>query len=131
MSTLDLDREMLRLAEATIPNRAEGEPLFPLAWHARIFALIVTLVKNRHIPWIAFQKHLVTALKRHQRPDMSLSAEEINLQYFDCWLEAAEETLTAEGFVGPNDVVEQIERIRASVAKIREGQLSNHTGPAH
>jgi nitrile hydratase accessory protein len=122
LNTLDFDRNVLCAAEATLPDRADAEPLFPLAWHARIFALIVAMVENEKISWAAFQSHLVAALREQQHPNI-MSANEINLQYFDCWLAAAEQTMMAKGLIVPGDVSEQIERVRASVAEARQGQI--------
>lgn len=123
MKELNFSPEVRCLAEATLPQRGEGEPLFRKAWHARIFTLIVTLVNNEKIPWISFQKRLVASLKAHQKLDQPLTDEQVDLQYFDCWLEAAEQTLLFEGFVGASDIAMQIEVIRRTVAEIREGQL--------
>jgi nitrile hydratase accessory protein len=117
------EREILRLAEAAIPSRTGGEPLFPLAWHARIFALIVTLVRDGKMSWIAFQQRLVVRLKDQQAAATSEPTEEIDLRYFDCWLQAAEDAMTAEGFVGPNELVEQVAHIRRSVAEVRTEQF--------
>lgn len=124
MSPLEQHRAALDLARATLPERSEDAPLFRTPWHARIFALIVALVKNERIPWKAFQERLVIKLKEQQSAQVTLTAEEVDLQYFDCWLLAAEETLREAGFVEESGVAEQIEAIRASVAHTRAQQLS-------
>lgn len=124
MNPLEQHRDALDLARATLPDRSESEPLFRTPWHARIFALIVALVKNNQLPWKSFQQRLVATLKQHQSADVQLTAEEIDLQYFDCWLLAAEETLLEAGFVETSDVTRQIHDIRESVAKTRADQLS-------
>lgn len=124
MNPLEQHREVLDLARATLPDRSENEPLFRTPWHARIFALIVALVKNNRLPWKSFQQRLVATLKQHQSADVELTAEEIDLQYFDCWLIAAEETLLEAGFVETSDVTRQIHEIRESVAETRTDQLS-------
>ncbi len=125
MNPFEQHREALDLARATLPERSEGEPLFRTPWHARIFALIVALVKSEQIPWKSFQEKLVSALNQHQSADAQLTAEEVDLQYFECWLLAAEETLLETGFVEISDVARQIEAIRASVAQTRADQLSS------
>ena len=128
MNPLEQHRAALDLARATLPERREGAPLFRTPWHARIFALIVALVKNERIPWKAFQERLVVKLKEQQSAQVPLTAEEVELQYFDCWLLAAEETLREAGFVEESSVAEQIETIRASVAHTRAQQLSGNRG---
>jgi len=128
LKELNLSPKIRCLAEATLPQRGQGEPLFRKAWHARAFTLIVSLVNNENISWISFQERLVASLKRHQNAEEALTDEDVDLQYFDCWLEAAEETLLAEGFVGISDIAVQIEAIRHSVAEIREGQFAANSG---
>ena len=124
MNPLEQHRAALDLARATLPERSEDAPLFRTPWHARIFALMVALVKNERIPWKAFQERLVIKLKEQQSAQVPITAEEVDLQYFDCWLLAAEETLRDAGFVEENGVAQKIEAIRASVAQTRAEQLS-------
>lgn len=66
----------------------------------------------------------MTSLDTHQVRQQPQSDEEDDLQYFDCLLEVAEETLLADGFVDAQDIAVQIEAIRHSVTEIREGQLT-------
>jgi nitrile hydratase accessory protein len=113
---------MLSEAEARIPRDQEG-PLFPQAWHARAFALVVALVDGGHLGWSAFQSQLAAHLREGRASAGAHSHAEINQHYFDCWLEAAEETLNSMGFVECDDVVRQIEHIRSSVAQVRNAQL--------
>jgi nitrile hydratase accessory protein len=120
LTTPDLDRRILCEAEASIPD--EEGPLFPQAWHARAFALIVALVETGHISWSAFQSQLVAHLRRRGTPAGAQSGADINQHYFDCWLEAAEETLISMGFAQRDDVVQQIDHIRSSVAGVRGEQ---------
>ncbi len=88
---------------------------------------MVTLVKDDKMEWKAFQERLVHELKEHQTPEGRLSAEEVDLQYFDCWLRAAEETLLETGFIEGSDITNQIEHIKSNVADIRVQQLGgNH-----
>jgi len=123
LHSLDEHHDAISLARCTMPPRAEGEPLFREPWHARIFAVIVALVKDRKLEWNAFQTRLVSELKAHQSPDAQLTLEEVDLQYFDCWLDAAEETLDDAGFLTGSDIAAQIETIRSVISEIRLGQL--------
>lgn len=123
MHLLDEHHDAIGLARCAMPPRAEGEPLFREPWHARIFAVIVALVKDQKLDWKAFQKRLVDELKAHQLPDARLTPEEVDLQYFDCWLDAAEETLHEAGFLEGNDISVQIDTIRGVINDIRESQL--------
>jgi nitrile hydratase accessory protein len=106
-----------------MPTRKERGPLFRQPWHARIFAVMVVLVKDQRLEWKTFQERLVAELNEHQSPDGNLTPEEVDLQYFDCWLEAAEETLLESGFLSDADIVAQIVAIRKTVNEIRNSQL--------
>ena len=126
MTLLDPTDDALVLAQNSIPERDEGTPLFRRAWHARAFALIVTLVKESRISWPSFQERLVQHLGHQQSQNKTCSPEDIDLQYFDCWLAAVEETLVEEALIEDHEVAQQIEAIRASVAAIRSEQLHAH-----
>jgi nitrile hydratase accessory protein len=70
--------------------------MFPQAWHARVFALVVALVENGQFSWSAFQARL--AARTREKPSAAdQHPGDIEDYYFDCWLAAAEETLEAEG----------------------------------
>jgi nitrile hydratase accessory protein len=119
-------RDVIALAKCTMPTRQEGEPLFRQPWHARIFAVMVVLVKDQRLEWKTFQKRLVAELQEHQSPDGKMTPAEVDLQYFDCWLEAAEETLLESGFLSDADIVAHIGVIRKTVNEIRNSQLDHH-----
>ncbi len=119
-------RAALELARANLPRRDEDAPLFRAPWHARIFALIIALVKNEHLGWKPFQENLVVVLARHQSADQDQSDTQVEFEYFDCWLIAAEMTLLEAGFVAEDEISKHIDDIRAMVAQIRADQLSHH-----
>ena len=124
MSAFDEHREILGVAERSLPHR-DDEPLFRVAWHARVFALMVALVKNGHIPWAAFQERLAQRISDTETGAACLSNEETDLHYFDCWLEAAHATLVEEGFVAGPEIDERIAVIHRTVDAIRERQISS------
>lgn len=107
-------------ATASIPRINADGPLFPLAWHARAFALIVAMVEGGKLDWNRFQPRLVAHLSDHE--DESLSGDEITGHYFEHWLEAAEDILVAQGFLILEEIPEQIHRIRETVDTIRAEQ---------
>lgn len=107
-------------AEASVPRINADGPLFPLAWHARAFALIVAMVEDGKLDWNKFQPRLVAHLSGHE--DESLSGDQITAHYFEHWLEAAEDVLVAQGFLDLEEIPGQIERIRESVDTIRAEQ---------
>jgi len=126
LSQCNVDDNVLLQAQRIILDRPEGNPLFRRAWHARAFALIVTLVKDSDLPWATFQTRLVERLAAQQKDASARDPEQIDLQYFDCWLEAVEDTLIAQKFIERPEISAQIERIRQSVADIRHSQMSLH-----
>lgn len=121
MTVPDPDSAALCKVEASIP-RDEG-PLFPQAWHARVFALVVALVERGQIAWTDFQPLLV----QHLNQDQSAvgSDREINERYFDAWLDAAETTLAEKRFFTQGELLEQCESIRATVEHVRREQLGH------
>lgn len=125
MNTYEQHRDVIGLAKCTMPPRREGEPLFRHPWHARIFAVMVALVKDERFEWRTFQERLVEELREHQSPEADLTPEEVDLQYFECWLHAAEDTLTDCGYLDEADIAEQIEAIRVTVRGIRDSQLGH------
>ena len=114
-----MHRDVIAAACADIPGKEEDGPLFQAPWQTRIFALIVATVRAQHIPWSTFQERLVAAITHAEAHGTTKDTE---ARYFDCWLEAAEETLQAEGFVAQDDVARQIDAIRDSVEAIRAAQ---------
>ncbi|MBT8154690.1 nitrile hydratase accessory protein [Epibacterium ulvae] len=123
MNTPKVSDSIRCIAEATLPRRSETEPLFRKDWHARVFTLVVTLVHTQKIPWKSFQERLVVELAKHQTSMAPQTDEEVDLQYFDCWLAAAEETLRAEELINAEDVIAQIKVIKQTVHEIRDSQL--------
>jgi nitrile hydratase accessory protein len=126
LNRFEQHRDVIGLARSTMPPRCDGEPLFREPWHARIFAVMVALVKGEKLEWIEFQERLTKDLKEHQSADVKLTSEEVDLQYFDCWLRAAEETLATSGFVDEQEVAHQIEAITASIDEIRQSQIAHN-----
>jgi nitrile hydratase accessory protein len=122
----DQTHDPLEVALRSLPDRSSDEPIFRLAWHSRIFALIVSLTKEGRISWPSFQRRLIAQITQTELQITCLTPEEIDLLYFDCWLEAAQETLVAEGFILGCEIDDQIHRIHHDVEDIREGQLRRH-----
>ncbi len=125
MSPLEPHGDLLDFISAVIPKGEEGYPVFQAPWQARVFALMVVAVKNGHLSWPDFQGRLVAALAMRQSGLNQPTLDEIDEHYFDGWLEAAESTLLEGEFVTLGEVARQIDVIRASIAEIRDGQLSH------
>lgn len=111
------------LAERALPHRENSEPLFRLAWQARVFSLVVSLVKDGTITWASFQERLVHHISQTKPDSVCQSAEEIDLLYFECWLEAAQEVLVAVGHISDQNVNDRIDHIREKVEITRIEQL--------
>ena len=133
MSAADV---VARLEAAGLPGlpvmagNDQHEPAFHAPWEARIFALVVTLVEAGHFPWGVFQNRLATELVaaegsgRAAEETDAAGAEGINRYYYDCWLAAAEATLSAEAIVAPGAVDNHMNDLRAHVEGVRNHQLS-------
>jgi nitrile hydratase accessory protein len=61
------------------PPRDNGELVFAEPWHARAFALAVTLVEQLGLPWRDFQTRLIAAI-----------AEDPDREYYESWAVALE-----------------------------------------
>lgn len=126
MTTSDYEPSLRQIAAADIRELCSDGPLFPQAWHARIFALIVALVETGKIDWRVFQQRLVEHLRAHE--DDNRHGDEITEHYFEHWLQAAEYTLVELGFMDASDVTTQIEHIRRTVAAIKAEQTTGRLG---
>jgi nitrile hydratase accessory protein len=124
LNQLDEHREILELAQQTLPIREGHEPQFQAPWQARVFALMVSMVNNHHFPWKNFQERLAAAIKRQEETDRPQTGQEISQQYFDCWLMASQETLLSEGFLTLDNIAAQIEVIKSKASEIRENQTA-------
>lgn len=124
LNLFDQHRDTLDQVRAIIPDLEADAPLFDAPWQARIFALIVTTVKQGHLPWKTFQNQLVKAISEKERGAGADETVKIDNGYFDCWLTAVEETLKHEGIIAGDDVGRKIEEIGSSIAEIRASQLS-------
>ena len=132
MSAADV---VARLEAAGLPGlpvmagNDQAEPTFHAPWEARIFALVVTLVEAGHFPWSEFQDRLAMELTaaegsgRAAEETDAAGAEGINRYYYDCWLAAAEATLSAEAIVAPGAVDNHMTDRRAHVEDVRNHQL--------
>jgi len=114
--------DTLALAQSLIPERSDGEPLFHAPWEARIFALIVSLVRAGRLEWTTFQERLVRQIADRETAEPACGAEAVQRLYYECWLAAAEETLAAESLLEPGEVEETIAEIRRAVEATREAQ---------
>jgi len=137
MSAADV---VARLEAAGLPGLpvmagdGEDEPAFHAPWEARIFALVVTLVEAGHFPWSEFQDRLATELVaaegsgRAAGETDAAGAEGINRYYYDCWLAAAEATLSAAAIVAPGAVKNHMNDLQAHVEGVRNHQLNTGSG---
>jgi nitrile hydratase accessory protein len=119
----DFADALLQLAESKLRPASEHHLAFQAPWQARIFALIVSFVKDEHIAWTAFQTRLVAEID-HCKSHSSLPTHDaIEDNYFNCWLRAAELTLVAEGFLSDAEVMAKIHEISSVVDQLRLSQL--------
>ncbi|BBD41489.1 hypothetical protein Amn_pd00420 (plasmid) [Aminobacter sp. Y103A] len=78
------------------------------------------MVEMGKLDWQDFQPRLVDHLSGHE--DEERHGDDVTAHYFVHWLEAAEDTLVGGGFLDLGEVLDQIERIRATVQAIRAEQ---------
>jgi nitrile hydratase accessory protein len=68
------------------PPRDNGELVFAEPWHARVFALAVTLVEDLGLPWAEFQSRLIAQI-----------AADPDRPYYDSWAAALESLVIDHG----------------------------------
>ena len=68
------------------PPRDNGELVFAEPWHARVFALAVTLVDNLDLDWDEFRQRLIAQIGLD--PDRP---------YYESWAAALEDLVIAHG----------------------------------
>ena len=117
--------EAVRAARSAMPERAPGEPLFIAPWHARAFALVVSLVQDGRLDWPTFQRQRIAALAA-SGAGRGATREAIDEAWFEAWFEAwlaaAERVIDEEGIAAPADVDERVDAIREAVAAVRDSQ---------
>jgi nitrile hydratase accessory protein len=82
----------LEAGEAS-PPRDNGELVFEEPWHARVFALAVTLVENMGLPWTEFQSRLIAQI-----------AHDPDRPYYESWAAALEALVVDHGLATPDAI---------------------------
>ncbi|QIE44265.1 nitrile hydratase accessory protein [Pseudohalocynthiibacter aestuariivivens] len=122
MTPLETHKQTMDDVAAVIPDLCGDGPLFRAPWQARIFALIVGCVHAGHVPWATFQARLAREITEMEKAAPSGAAQSVENEYFECWLQAAEATLQAEGVIAEGDIAAQIADLRVAIAAIRTAQ---------
>lgn len=125
MNPIEDKHDHVALAKATLPTAPAGEPVFHAPWQARIFALMVSIVKDRYIPWTSFQSRLVMEIEKCKVQIQAEASSTVELTHFNYWLDAAERTLIDEGFIIDGDVERKLLEIKAAVDQVRRNQIEN------
>ena len=106
LSKPDLTPDAERLRELPRLPREEGEPIFAEPWEAQAFALAVKLSETGHFTWKEWAAALAGELKAaadRGEPDVDGS------RYYDHWLVALEQLVTAKGLTDPAALLERKE----------------------
>lgn len=122
MNPPDEHRAAIEQVMATIPGIRDDGPLFQAPWQTRIFSLIVAMVQNQTFPWVAFQARLAALITEREQTEFAHHVDTVENRYFDCWLQAAEETLINQGLLTAQDVDNKITSLGLSIADIRHKQ---------
>ena len=79
------------LPEAIAPPQANGELLFDAPWQGRAFGMVHSLVDAGQFSWDEFREQLIIALEQG-----AVGSE----RYYECFLQALEQTLIGKTLVG-------------------------------
>ena len=83
------------------PPRLNGNLCFAEPWERTAFGMAVALAKNGVFEWGDFHQNLIEAIARWER---SHALSDPSWNYYDCWLEALEQTIAAAGSVSPEEL---------------------------
>jgi nitrile hydratase accessory protein len=125
LNAIDRHRDVIAQVRATIPGISSGAKLFQTPWQARVFALIVALVKEGHFFWTEFQSRLAVAIAEMEKGAENLDPHLVEGRYFECWLRAVEETLEHQGFITKAEIGHTIDDLRVSIAELKLSQRSD------
>ncbi len=124
MNPIDQHSEEIDLALRTLPGTSAQARIFDAPWQARVFALIVALVKRGHLPWKTFHAKFLEEMSGDALAG-GQSSSLVERQYFECWLAAAEATLKDVGYLDHHDLGYMIAELRLSTQRIRDMQTKN------
>ena len=82
-----------------------GEP-----WEARAFALALALAERDAFKWDEFRDRLITAIAES---DQANAAGQPGSSYYQCWLDALEQAITARGIASLSEIDHRAEAIAA------------------
>lgn len=122
MNPLDAHQQAAAQLRSSIPGLSEDNPLFRAPWQTRVFALVVALVQQGHFSWTTFQSRLAVLVTKTEKQKHATSAAAVEGLYFNCWLQAIEETLESQGMLSARDIDQRIAVVRETVKEIRAAQ---------
>jgi nitrile hydratase accessory protein len=96
------------------PPRLNGTLCFAASWERAAFGMALALAKNGVFEWESFHQNLIAAIARWER---SHALDDPSWNYYDCWLEALEQTLVAAGSVSSAEWNERLTTEAADTAQ--------------
>jgi len=103
VSTNDLPTLELDVEGPAAPPRSNGELVFAAPWEGRAFGLTMALVDAGAISYETFRAALIEQVAAWEADPPGGHC----FSYYDCWLEALERVLAADGLVSAGDVRER------------------------
>lgn len=105
------------------PPRSNGELVFTSPWESRAFGMAVTLHGTGAFAWETFQAALIARIAAWEAAHPTGDG----YRYYEHWLAALEDVLTADGTLGPAE----IEARAADLAGRPAGHDHADTGHGH
>ena len=87
------------------PPRLNGSLCFANDWERTAFGMALALAKSGVFEWEAFRQNLIESIARWER---SHALDDPSWNYYDCWLEALEQTIVAAGSVSSEELNERL-----------------------
>jgi nitrile hydratase accessory protein len=83
------------------PPRQNGDLCFAESWERTAFGMALALAKSGVFEWEDFRQNLIEAIARWER---NHALDDPSWRYYECWLEALEQTIVASGSVAPEEL---------------------------
>jgi nitrile hydratase accessory protein len=87
------------------PPRLNGNLCFAEPWERTAFGVALALAKRGIFEWEDFRQNLIRAIAQWEE---SHGASDPSWNYYECWMEALEQTILAVGSVSPEELGERL-----------------------
>ena len=99
------------------PPRDNGTLRFDRPWEGRAFGMAIALSKDGHYEWEDFRQGLMAAIARWET---QRATDDPDWDYYQQWLHALEQLITAHDIIGPGELEARTESVLDGLARCVE-----------